>query len=426
MPMSIVSNRLHRGALLLVTASGAALSPLCAQTAIPPDSVVTVFTSDTLSEFGAVGGVAVDALGFVYVADFRNAVWRITPEGHVSRFADGLYGASGNAVGPRGFLFQSSFNGNYVSRISRDGRVETWASQGLSGPVGIAVDAEGDLYVCNCVAGTIGRIGADRVARTFSESELFACPNGITFDDRGDLYVVNFNNDQVVRITPDGTATSFARVQGAGGNGHIAFARGGFYVTQFRGERVFRLDRDGAVSRVAGTGERGETDGSALEATFSSPNGIAASPTGNQLWINDYAGPLTRGTGAYVAMRRIDLVSLREVLGRLPAGGTDAVRSAYSAYRESRPGVDTRSDAIALGFLWLSTGRFTEALTLFQLNAEAHRDDPSSQFNLGEAYRHLGQPEQAAAQYERTLELDPDHPQAQARLELVRSGPPAL
>jgi hypothetical protein len=53
-------------------------TPLSAQE-IPPDSVTTVFVSDTIPGFGAVGGVAVDALGFVSVADFRNAVWRLSP-----------------------------------------------------------------------------------------------------------------------------------------------------------------------------------------------------------------------------------------------------------------------------------------------------------------------------------------------------------
>lgn len=69
---------------------------------LPPDTVSTLFRSDSIGGFGAVGGIAADALGYLYVADFRNSVWRISPEGDVERFADGLYGASGNAVGPRG------------------------------------------------------------------------------------------------------------------------------------------------------------------------------------------------------------------------------------------------------------------------------------------------------------------------------------
>jgi predicted TPR repeat methyltransferase len=43
-------------------------------------------------------------------------------------------------------------------------------------------------------------------------------------------------------------------------------------------------------------------------------------------------------------------------------------------------------------------------------------------YNLGEAYRFTGQPDQAAARYREVLVLDPDHPLAAARLELVTGG----
>ena len=108
------------------------LGPQTARAQAVPDTVTTVFTSDTLVGFGAVGGVTVDALGYVYIADFQNSVWRITPQGEVDRFADGLYGASGNAVGPRGWLYQSSFNGNALMRISRTGEASGSEAQALS------------------------------------------------------------------------------------------------------------------------------------------------------------------------------------------------------------------------------------------------------------------------------------------------------
>jgi sugar lactone lactonase YvrE len=389
---------------------------------LPPDTVSTLFRSDSISGFGAVGGIASDALGYLYVADFRNSVWRISPEGDVERFADGLYGASGNAVGPRGHLFQSSFHGNYVSRISRTGEVERWVEEGLSGPVGIAVDAAGNLFVCNCSAGTISKVGVDRVARTFAESELLACPNGITFDDRGDLYVVSFNSTIVVRITPDGEVSRFADIPGAGGNGHITFARGGFYVTKFRGNQVFRVGRDGAYRVVAGTGQPGELDGPALTATFTRPNGIAMDATGTTLWVNDLESGVGGGVGpSVVVLRRIRIVSLTDVLEAVPAaGGVQGLREAYDLYRRERPDDDSATEAGTLAFRWMSTGRVAEGVALHEWNATSYPDQVATQFNLGEAYRYTGQPARAAIQYERVLELEPDHAAAKARLDLVR------
>jgi len=414
--------RSHRG----TPPALAACLALCAASAaqgqvLPPDVVSTVFVSDSIEGYGATGGVAVDALGFVYVADFANSVWRIAPDGSVRKFADGLYGASGNAIGPRGYLYQSSFYGNYVSRISRNGVVETWADEGLAGPVGIAVSPGGELFVANCSADTISRIGRDRSVVVFARSDLMACPNGITFDDRGDLYVVNFNNTKVLRIDEHGDVTELADLPAAGGNGHITFARGVFFITKNRDHRVYRLRRDGAYTVLAGTGEAGEADGPAHQATFTRPNGIAAGPGGDELWVND----LTQGQGlgrgvSVVSMRRIRLVSLAEVLGALdPDADAEALRSAHAAYQRARSGEDSSASAIALGYQWLTAGRLQHAVTLFELNAASYPGDANAQYHFGEALRFTGSPGRAAEQYRRALDLDPDHPTARGRLALV-------
>lgn len=340
------------------------------QVTIPPDTVTTLMDSDTIPGFGAVGGVTADALGYVYIADFRNTLWRMDPDGRVEKFADGFYGASGNAVGPRGEIYQSSFNGNYLSRISRTGEVERWVDEGLSGPVGIAVGPEGELYVCNCSAGTIARVDPDRSVTTFADHELLSCPNGIAFDDRGDLHVVNFNNTHVVRITPEGEVSSFARIPGGGGNGHIVFARGAFWVTKFRGHQVFRLSRDGTSTVVAGTGTAGEEDGPASAALFTRPNGIAATPSGKVLWVNDLVeGQAVSAGPSRVTLRRIRLVTLSDVLAGVEAGDQEALRATYAAYGGARPREDSSADASALAFQWLSNQRVGDALVLLELNA---------------------------------------------------------
>jgi sugar lactone lactonase YvrE len=399
-----------------------ALPVVAQQFEIPPDTVTTVFVTDTVADFGGVGGVVVDALGYVYVADFRNAVWRIHPDGHVEKFADGLYGASGNAIGPRGYLYQSSFNGNYISKISRTGEVEMFADEGLVGPVGIAANVEGDLYVVNCRGAFVSKVDPDGTVSDFSRSDLFACPNGITFDDQGDLFVVNFNNTKIIRITPDGVASEFADVPGAGGNGHITFARGAFYVTKLRGNQVFRLNRDGTSSVVAGTGQPGEGDGPALQATMTSPNGIGVSANGKELWVNDFTVRPGAGQGV-VTMRRIKLVTISDVLSKVdPADGVDAVRAVFRAYHEARPSEDTSVEVGTLGFAWLSSADWQLGVALFEMASERFPNNVVAQFNCGEAYRYTSQPGKAATQYRRVLELQPDHVAAAARLAEVGGG----
>ncbi len=68
------------------------------------------------------GGVTTDLVGNVYVADFGDFVWKITPEGERHVFASGLYGPSGNAIDNEGNLLQSNFYGDSITKIDRKGK----------------------------------------------------------------------------------------------------------------------------------------------------------------------------------------------------------------------------------------------------------------------------------------------------------------
>jgi len=89
-----------------------------------------------------VGGVTIDLIGNIYVADFADDVWKITPEGDRQLYATGFYGSSGNVIDNEGNLLQSSYYGDTITRIDRKGNTSPFVSagSGLSGPVGLAVD----------------------------------------------------------------------------------------------------------------------------------------------------------------------------------------------------------------------------------------------------------------------------------------------
>src|SRR4029078_4211502 len=110
----------------------------------------------------AVGGVTVDLVGNIYVADFGDTVWKITPEGKRDVFASGFYGASGNAIDHEGNLLQSNFYGDSITKIDRKGQMKPFVSSGLSGPVGITLNRQtGDVYVANCRSNSIAKIATD-------------------------------------------------------------------------------------------------------------------------------------------------------------------------------------------------------------------------------------------------------------------------
>lgn len=391
------------------------------------DRVGTLALDAELDARGNLGGVTVDRLGFIYVANFRDAVWRLSPEGEVTELSRSLYGSSGNAIDSRGDLYQASFLGNTITRINRSGEQQHFATEGLDGPVGLAFGGDGALFVCNCSGNYLSRISADGEVTKFASSDRFACPNGITVADDGDLYVTNFNNRDILRIGPDGTITEFVSVPGGAGNAHIAYSKGFFYVTRIISNRVVKISRDGEVVPVAGTGAAGHEDGSGPAATLAHPNGIAVSPAGDRLYINTMVGDYTQPRPSRLAIRTIDLVTLTGVLDTaLADGDLEAAVAAYARYKADpvRGREDTVAEMTAYGYRHLSSGRIQEALRFFRLNAESYPEDAAAQYQLGEAYRYTGQNDAAIAQYNRALELDADHELSRSRLVQLGVRPP--
>lgn len=249
--------------------------------------------STLTGDFNASGDVAVDSSGNIYVGNYGTylnsaggmEVIKVTPDGEVSVFATGLNGASGNEIGPDGYLYQSNISAGKISRIALDGTVSTY-SEGHTGPVGLTFDNDGNLYVANCGANTIRKVTPEGVNTLFCSDNLLNCPNGLTSDNEGNLYTCNFGNGRVIKITPDGTASLFVSLAGRN-NGHMTFKNNRLYVVSRGGNRIFEVGLDASVKTLAGTGARGQADGPADQATFSLPNGIGLSPDGNTIYVND-------------------------------------------------------------------------------------------------------------------------------------------
>ena len=289
----------HRYAFLAAAALGCLAGAAGAATSIHPLTGIIAGHQ--------VGGVSVDAVGNLFVADFGDLVWKITPEGTRTVFASGLYGSSGNAIDHQGNLFQSSYYGDSITRIDRTGQPTLFASSGLSGPVGIAIDrASQELYVANCNGNTIARITQEGVVATFAHSEIFNCPNGITFDRKGHLYVVNFRDNRMLEIDPDGKVTLFATVSSKG-LGHVCFKTDRFYVTAFESHQVYTVTTDGQAKLLLGSGVRGIVNGAPPRARLSFPNGIACDPWQPRLYINEYDNDSAEGLPRRAIVRAITL-----------------------------------------------------------------------------------------------------------------------
>jgi DNA-binding beta-propeller fold protein YncE len=260
-----------------------------------------------IMEGHSVGGVAVDAVGNLYVADFGDLVWKIPAEGQPDVFAQGFYGSSGYAIDHPGNLFQASYYGDFITRIDRTGHAQMFTASGLKGPVGIAIErTSGELYVANCTGNTVARIGGDGVAQTFAQGDLLKCPNGIAFDSTGTLYVVNFRDNHLLKIDHNGHVSVFATVS-AKGLGHVCFKKDRFYVTAFESHELYEVKLNGAVKRLLGNGQRGIVNGSGESARLSYPNGIACDPWTAHLYINEFDNDSVEGLPRRAIVRQVDL-----------------------------------------------------------------------------------------------------------------------
>jgi mucin-19 len=142
----------------------------------------------TAASFNNPTGVAVDISGNVYVADQgNNLIRKISPTGTVSTLAgSGSRGSSnatgvaasfnqpaGVAVDQGGTVYVADFGNNLIRAITPSGVVSTWAGTGNAGL------ADGTLT-----------------------SASFSGPTGIAVDAQENVYVADYNNNAIRKITP--------------------------------------------------------------------------------------------------------------------------------------------------------------------------------------------------------------------------------
>ena len=248
-------------------------------------------------EFPGSGGVKIGPDGNIYIGNYGDAlpnsngtqVWKFNLDTEeLTTFSTGHFGASGNDFDSQGNLFQSNIAGNFISKITPGGTSTLFTNTGISSPVGIAIDDFDNLYVCNCGNNTIRKVTSAGVSTLFSSGAIFNCPNGITIDHEGNLLVSNFSNGSIIKINLAGTPSLFSTIPG-GNNGHLAFddTDTSLIVASHGSSRIYRVQLpNGELSTIAGSGIRGNNDGTTSQAQFSRPNGVAISVTGDSVFIN--------------------------------------------------------------------------------------------------------------------------------------------
>lgn len=229
--------------------------------------------------------LSIDAAGDIYVIDTSNqTVRKISISGGVVSTLAGSAGLIGKVDGSGG-----------TARFFY--------------PFGIAVTASGTVYVADTgnhsirtvtaggsVSTLAGAVGVSGVADGVGGEALFAYPAGLAVDANGTVYVADHNNHTVRKITAAGAVTTLAGSAGISGSadGQGSAARfngltgvavdgsGNVYVADAGNSTIRKITAGGTVTTLAGTaGVAGSADGIGTAARFNAPQGLAVDSTGN-------------------------------------------------------------------------------------------------------------------------------------------------
>ena len=238
----------------------------------------------------------------------------------------------GIAVRPDGTIIVADIDNNKIRGIDLDGNVFTIAGTGEKGykdgpgneasfywPSGIAVRNDGTIIVSDnnnhkirgidpngnvfTIAGT-----GERGDKDGSGNEsTFNYPRGIAIRDDGTIIVSDTGNHKIKGIDLNGNVFTIAGTGVRGdkdGPGNVATFNipsgiairddGTIIVSDTGNHKIRGIDPNGNVFTIAGTGERGDKDGSGNESTFNYPRGIAIRDDGTII-VSDTCNHKIRG-----------------------------------------------------------------------------------------------------------------------------------
>ena len=280
----------------MVTASGVVTT-----LAGTPGGVGTTDGTGAAAQFNQPVGLAVASGGVIYVADSANHTIRKIASGGV---VTTLAGAPGKA--------------GYIDA--------TGGSAEFNQPYGIAIDGSGNLYVTELGNNTVRMVTSGGVVTTLAgtagsagstdgtgTAARFNQPIGIAIDASGNLYVADSTNNTIRKIASGGVVTTLAGSPGSAGTadgtgsaarfhsprGMATDAAGNIYVTDSENCTIRKVTPAGVVTTLAGTpGTFASVPGTGAAALFDVPVGIAVGTTGSVYITNELAFTIEVGAQA--------------------------------------------------------------------------------------------------------------------------------
>jgi streptogramin lyase len=188
-------------------------------------------------------------------------------------------GPVGITLGPDGNLWFTEDQANKIGKITTGGVVTEYAAAGQ--PNGITLGPDGNLWFTE--TNKIGKITTGGVVTEYAAAGR---PNGITAGPDGNLWFTEIAADKIGKITTSGVITEYPVPTGSSGPEDItAGPDGNLWFTEIVADKIGKITTSGVITEYPLTAN-------------SAPIGIAAGPDGN-LWFTEFGanqiGRITTG-----------------------------------------------------------------------------------------------------------------------------------
>lgn len=180
------------------------------------------------------------------------AIYKIDANNNMKPYVVEMMNPTGMALDAEGYLYVSSRNDGTVYRVATNGSMTTYA-EGMGIATGITFDGEHNLYVGDR-SGTIFKISGDRQTYVYATLEPSVSAYHLAFGLNGNLFVTGPTTssfDAVYEIDSHGTVNTFYR--GLGRPQGLAFdTSGNLYVAASLGGKrgIVRITADKKASLV--------------------------------------------------------------------------------------------------------------------------------------------------------------------------------
>lgn len=269
------------------------------------NAIISNYSKQLETAYGALatnrnGGLAMASYDIFYdlVEDSKmiSSLTLVDSLGGVNEIASGYSALGGVAYDHDGYIYITDIDKAQLIRYNESGESNIISLDGieLQKPEGIIIDNDGVIYIADRVLGAIIRIENNN-ANIFANvgQDL----RGLTMDNAGNFYAsVNNESGQIFKISPEGEVTKFAIIPTYKPEdyqpdfimwmGQIAFLDNMLYVASTSKHQIYSITLDGEVNLYAGSGEKLLPYGDIKTARFNRPFGISFSTDGKSMYVS--------------------------------------------------------------------------------------------------------------------------------------------